>query len=70
MTEEKIEGFYQIRAKEMIDMLFDKGFFREDISRDGMNTIEDFLAWSFQSQCKSAVTCAQLVKKVKDRHGN
>ncbi len=62
---EKVEPFYQIRAKEIIDMLFDKGYFREDVSRDGMNKVEDFLAWSFQAQCDSAIRCSELVKKVK-----
>lgn len=67
MSEEKIDGFYQVRGKEVIDMLFDKGFFREDVSRDGMKDVEDFLAWLFQTYCNSAVKCALLTKKIKER---
>ena len=63
--EEKVEGFYQIKAKEIVDVLFDKGYFREDVSRDGMNNIEDFLAWILQTQCKMSVKCALLTKKIK-----
>jgi hypothetical protein len=65
--DEKIEPFYQIRAKEIVDMLFDKGYFKEDVSRDGMNDVESFLAWSFQVQCESAKRIALLIKQTKDR---
>lgn len=61
----EIQGFYKVRAKEVIDLLFDKCYFREDVSRDGMNDVEDFLAWSFQSQCQSAAKIALLTKKIK-----
>jgi len=65
--EEKVEGYYQIRAKELIDLLFDKKYFREDVSRDDMQGIEDFLAWTLQTQCKMAVKCALLSKRTKER---
>lgn len=65
---EKVEGFYQVRAKELVDMLFDKGYFREDISRDGMKAVEDFIGFLFQSQCQMAARAATLLKKVKERN--
>lgn len=65
--EEEIDKYYQIRAKEITDMLFDKGFFREDVSREGMNSVEDFLAWYLDSLCKTAVKVALLSKKIKDK---
>lgn len=65
-NDEKTEPFYQNRAKEFIDMLFDKGYFREDVSRDGMQQVENFLGWYFQSQCQSAVKCAFLSKKASE----
>ena len=63
--DEKVEPFYQIRAKEIIDMLFDKGYFREDVSRNGMDEVENFLAWTLKVQCDMAVRCALLVKGMK-----
>ena len=51
MTDKEIQPFYKARAKEMIDMLFDKEYFAKDLSRDGMNDVEEFLAWNFQYQC-------------------
>ena len=64
MENEKVEPFYQIRAKEIIDLLFDKKYFREDVSRTDMQEVENFLAWSFQSQCQSQVKCALLCKNI------
>ena len=60
---EKIEAFYQINGKEIVDALFDKGYFREDVSRDSMQDVEDFLAWYIKIQCKSAVKMAELNKR-------
>ena len=62
----EIEGFYQSRAKEFIDTLFNKGYIREDVSRDGMKDIEDFLAYVIQSYCQSAAKVALLSKRVKE----
>ncbi len=65
MTTERIEEFYQSRGKEIVDVLFDKGYFREDVSRSSMQDVEDFIAFYIQSQCKMAVTLAELSKRVK-----
>lgn len=65
--EDKIEGFYQVRAKEIVDMLFDKGYFREDVSRDGMKDVEDFIAWDLQFQCEQAKKMARLIKRIKEK---
>ena len=61
--DEKIELFYQVRGKEIVDALFDKGYFREDVSRDSMKDVENLIAFSFQSHCKSAVKMAELSKR-------
>jgi hypothetical protein len=62
----EVEEFYQSRAKEFVDELFDKGYFREDVSRDGINDVENLLAFLFQQYCESAKRCALLVKRVKE----
>ena len=62
---EKIEPYYQNRAKEFVDMLFDKGYFREDVSRNGMDDVEEFLAYLFKSYCESSVKTALLTKRIK-----
>ncbi len=67
MSDEKIEYYYQALGKELTDGLFDKGYFREDVSRDGMKDVEDLIAFYIQSAANSAARCALLTKRVKDR---
>ena len=51
--EEKAELYYKLRGKELVDMLFDKELLHPDLSRDGMDAVEDFVAWMYQSQCET-----------------
>ena len=66
--DKKIEPFYQMRGKEIVDALFDKGYFREDVDRTSMQGVEDFIAWYIQIQCKSAVKLTELNKSVKENY--
>lgn len=64
--EKKIEPYYQAQAKRLVDCLFDKGYFSETLSRDGMNDVEDLLAYYLQTVAKSAAKCAVMTKKLKE----
>lgn len=67
MSESKpINSFYAHRAKEVVDMLFDKRFLNDDLDRDTVNRLQDFLGYCFQSQAESAVKCAELAAKFRD----
>lgn len=63
---EQVEPFYQARAKDVTNMLFDKRFLRDDLDRESLNRLEDFLGYCFQSQAESAVKCAELKAKFRD----
>ena len=65
MEEKKIDHYHQMRAKEFVDALFNKDYFRKDVSRDDMNAIEDFLAFLFQSLSESTKKLAELDKRAK-----
>jgi len=65
--EKQIEAFYRIRAREFVDMLADKGFLAEDLSRESSRDVENLLGYMFQVQCEGAVKCSELVKKVKNK---
>ena len=65
MNEKSIESFYQRKGMEVVDCLYDKGYFREDVSRRDMQEVENLIAFFFQIQCESAVKCSQLVKRIK-----
>ena len=65
--ERKAEPFYQARAQEFIDLLFEKDYFRKEVSREDMRSIEEYLAYLFQYQCESAKKCVLLVKQMRER---
>ena len=64
--DEKIEPFYQMHGKKIVDALFEKGYFREDVDRTDMQSVENFIAWYIQILCKSAVKMAELNKRFKN----
>lgn len=44
-----LDSYYQKRAKEFIDLMFDTGLFNADITRDQMVIVENYLADEYQS---------------------
>jgi hypothetical protein len=66
MSEEKIDGYYRRAAKETVDLLFDKRFLNDQLSRDAVVWLEDYVAFLFDSYCKSAVKAAQLSARFRD----
>jgi hypothetical protein len=70
MTKSKkpqIEKHYRKRAKDLVDLLFDKRFLNNDLSRDSINWLEDYLAFCEQSSCEMAAKCALLTAKMRDK---
>lgn len=61
---EEIEKYYWNKAEEFIDMLFDKGYFSEKITRKDMKQVEELLAFLFQSEAKSVKRAAELLRKL------
>ena len=53
MEKDEIEPYYQLRAKEIVDALFDKNYFAEGIKREDMQAVEDLIAYNFQSFAES-----------------
>jgi len=64
--QKEVQPFYRQRAKETVDMLFDKRFLNDDLDRETTSRLEDFLGWLFQSQCESAVRVAELSARFRD----
>ena len=62
--EKDIEPYYQNRAKEVVDMLFDGKLFKDKITRDNLNAIENLIAYLFQSDAKSAQKCAEIMLRL------
>jgi hypothetical protein len=70
MEDKKIEAYYQIRAKEIIDSMFDCKIFNEKMSRDDMNGFEDLMAFHFQCFAESNRKMADFQAKWKDKITN
>ena len=62
MSEKEIDKHYRIRAKEITNMLFDKGFLADDLTRESIDRLEDFLGYILQSNAEMAENCALLLK--------
>jgi len=63
----KIEPYYQAQAKQLVDHLFDKGYFSDTLSRDGMDDVEGLIALYLQLGAESSARCAAMSKKFKQR---
>ena len=61
----EIEPYYRRQGKQLVDCLFDKGILSESLSRDGMDAIEELLAYYLQSASETAARTATLTKKYK-----
>jgi len=61
---EEIEKFYQMRAKEIIDSMFDCKVFNDNFTRDDMQGFEDLIAFNFQSFARTASKMAEFSKSL------
>ena len=64
-SEPKTEAYYQARAKQLVDSLFDLGLLSESLSRDGISGMEGLLALYFQQTADAAARCAGFAKQYK-----
>ena len=64
--ERKIEEFYQIQGKKLVDSLYDLGLLSESLSRDGMEGIDSLVALYFQQIADSAARVAGFTKRYKN----
>lgn len=65
MSDVKIDPYYQRQAKEFVDMLHDNKIINPDFTRKDMRTVEDYVAYMFQSGAESAKKIALMLEKVK-----
>lgn len=61
MIDEKI---YKADAKQIVDMLFNTKVFREDITRDGIDGVEDLIAFLLSSRFESYQRAEKLFEKI------
>lgn len=59
--------YFKNDAKQIVDMLFDNKLFKEDMTRDSLNLIEDFIDSSMQGRCDSHLKCEKLMDKINNK---
>ena len=67
MSDIETEPFYQKQAKDLTNVLFDKRFLNDQLSRESIDWLEDYLGFVIQSAAQSAVKCAVLVANMRDK---
>jgi hypothetical protein len=67
MSDIEIEEYYKREAKDLVDMLFDKRFLNDELSRESINWLEDYLGFILQTKCEMSAKCALLTAKMRDK---
>ncbi len=61
---------HRTEAKTIIDMLFDNKMFRDDLTRDDLNKLEEYLHFSMNTRIKSHIRIGELMKKIESKNEN
>ena len=59
--------YFKPDAKTIVDMLFDNGIFRENITRDDMNSTETFIQEMMQMRFDSHLRLKKLTDKINNK---
>jgi hypothetical protein len=57
--------YFKDDAKQLVDQLFDAKMFKESISRDDMNAIEDLIEFLLQSRFDSYIKIEKINERLK-----
>jgi hypothetical protein len=63
----EVEPHYKREATQLVDLLVDKGFIRDDVSREETRILEDYIGFLFQSRAEAIKRTTELMRKYKDR---
>jgi hypothetical protein len=58
------ETYFKNDAKQIVDMLFDNKLFISTLTRDELNSIEEYLAYSMESKFDSHLRAEKLFSKI------
>ena len=57
-------------AKSIVDTLFETKIFRDDLTRDELNSIEEMLDYLLSSRYDSILRAEKLFKQINDKNGS
>jgi hypothetical protein len=66
-SDRKTEPYYLKRGEEIIDAMFDNGYFNDDVKRDDLRKLDDLIGYMMQSSAESAVNIDRLTRKIRTR---
>lgn len=61
----EIEKYYQLKAQDFVDALYEKGYFKTDVKRAEMQEVENLLAWLFQTDANSVRKVCEINRRLK-----
>lgn len=64
----EIDPAYQNRAKDFVNLLFDKRFLADDLTRESTQWLEDYVALIMSQIGESSAKCALLLQKINTRN--
>ena len=67
MSDIEVSAEYKKEAKELVNLLFDKRFLNDDLNKESIDWLEDFIGFLFESRVKSAIKCHDLIARMRDR---
>lgn len=65
MSEITVDKYYLKKAKDLTNMLFDKDFLNNELTRESIDWLEDFLGFTLQSEAQMSARAAVLVARLK-----
>ncbi|MCK9369545.1 hypothetical protein M0R04_06530 [Candidatus Dojkabacteria bacterium] len=63
----EVDEYYKRQAREYVDLLFDKGFLDENLSREAIRWLEDYSAYILQSAVRSSIKAHDLVRSLREK---
>ena len=61
------DPYYRRQAKELTNLLFDKGFLADNLTREAVDWLEEYLAFFIGSKCDISVKSAMLLKGIRNK---
>jgi hypothetical protein len=58
------EELFKNDAKQIVDMVFESKLFKDDVTRNDMNAIEDFISYLLQSRYDSYLKLKNILERV------
>ncbi len=63
MNDIQVEQYYKRQANDLTNMLYDKGFLNDAVSRESIDKLEEYIGYVIQSAAQSSAKVALLMEK-------